>query len=188
MNINLSIFDEFPNLESLSLCHSAGFLSRLISSKIACTKNNMVWWQDDMCQDDRRTGWQDTRMTGCQSDRVPSWQHARMTGWQDDMMPWLPAQSPPWRPSYSSSRAGKRSGVDSKLVVREFVEQNAHWAESLLSREFAEQIWAESSLSSRRERKAKQQLGKVSPLRTSLCVLLTLLNIYRCFFLLLNFF
>ena len=42
MNINLSIFDEFPNLESLSLCHSAGFLSRLISSKIACTKNNMV--------------------------------------------------------------------------------------------------------------------------------------------------
>ena len=40
MNINLSIFDEFPNLESLSLCHSAGFLSRLISSKIACTQNN----------------------------------------------------------------------------------------------------------------------------------------------------
>ena len=78
-------------------------------------------------------------------------------------------------------------------LSREFVEQRVHWAESRwaecsLGRELAEQIWAESSLSSRRERKAKQQLGKVSPLRTSLCVLLTLLNICRCFFLLLNFF
>ena len=126
------------------------------------------------------TGWQDARVTECQVDSMP--------GWRCDRVTLLPAQSPPWHSSNSASRAGKRSGVDSKLVVREFVEQNAHWAESLLSREFAEQIWAESSLSSRRERKAKQQLGKVSPLRTSLCVLLTLLNIYRCFFLLLNFF
>ena len=78
-------------------------------------------------------------------------------------------------------------------LSREFVEQRVHWAESRwaecsLGRELVEQIWAESSLSSRRERKAKQQLGKVSPLRTSLCVLFTLLNICRCFFFLLDFF
>ena len=61
------ILDKLPNLESLSLCHNAGFLSRLISSKIAYTRSSIESWQDD-----RVTAAQNDRTTGCKDERMLS--------------------------------------------------------------------------------------------------------------------